>query len=373
MTLDEMLAQAAAEGADLVKVVEDKTIRALFRVDGYLAFRHYGDPASPPPWRAGLPQSDGPLQVPDGLSGVLAGISTLVRRVHDAQVWDIALAYEPSELRRREVAAAEKAERERVERESREAEWAAWQADRERPVDPGKLERLRGALADAARPCVPLAVLPGSPRTGEGQLGGTPRWPVGEPWPVTRDGGPMEFLAQVDLAGLPGLPDMPDRGVLQVFYDTSDGGDITDIHLAWRPDGVAESCAADLLPMQGDGGALEDPTRPRRLVPGPAFPDVPGLDEGFEAIRPDMARGYGAERCALREEQYEREPAPHYVGGWPHPCQPSPYGPDTVVLLRLGSQDGMMWSDGGDFHVLIERGDLRARDFGKAWAIFDSY
>ena len=56
----------------------------------------------------------------------------------------------------------------------------------------------------------------------ESKLGGCPYLEDIEQYPKGTDGGPMMFLAQINLAEMPPLPEFPHEGLLQ-FYVENDG------------------------------------------------------------------------------------------------------------------------------------------------------
>ena len=67
----------------------------------------------------------------------------------------------------------------------------------------------------------------------------------------------------------------------------------------------------------------------------------------------------------------------HHLLGYPHFMQFDPRGDDCfgkriadyqnyILLLRLGSDDNIMWGDSGSGHFFIHPDDLKNRDFSKA-------
>jgi hypothetical protein len=61
----------------------------------------------------------------------------------------------------------------------------------------------------------------------------------------------------------------------------------------------------------------------------------------------------------------------HRMLGYPELLQSNGLADGDVLLLQVESDSraGMMWGDGGTVYYVINESDLKARDFGKAWAI----
>jgi uncharacterized protein YwqG len=243
----------------------------------------------------------------------------------------------------------------------------------------------RDALLASARPEVVLTLAPDDGPAGASKLGGAPDLPEDTSWPVDREGRPLAFVAQLDLASLPAVDDdLPREGTLSIFYDTvrqppGDGpGDEASLAVIWRaqkplrrrdspPD--AEAFPERAITPTVAWGPPRDPVAwPTDEVAGEAFvnawvgeapeakllghPDA--LQEAMEGVCEALARGEepasDVGRLALDDPRRDR---------W-------------VLLLQLGSDGAAAFSFGsgsGRLYVWMPRDALRARDFSRARAL----
>lgn len=247
------------------------------------------------------------------------------------------------------------------------------------------------------RPAVQLAAAADG-ETVVGQLGGSPRFPVGVSWPSWEDFGPLRFLASVDCARLPVSAldiALPDAGTLLFFrFDGSEtnGPILTGsepltrgtrvVHVApgtpttesAMPDGVKPyptvSLTARLIATQL---GWRHPLTPQVfLAPGEdqeALAEHPILDEDFAMELDDLSLGVA-----------------HQLGGYANSVQGPieeaitqgllPGVPWTdprriaeasrwVLLAQLGSDldADMDWGGGGTLFWMIRPEDLAARRF----------
>jgi uncharacterized protein YwqG len=260
--------------------------------------------------------------------------------------------------------------------------------ERSNPPGPPLTEEEVGAFDHAvtvlALPAVELRPVPGEPVAAAGSRLGGPAWlPAGEEWPVGRGGRPQEFVAQIDFADLPTTPDFPASGLLQVFVGRDDlfGCDFedpsaSDFTLAWRETVAGEGrlvppppldADRDCSPWQDDsvretGIAL----RGTSVVQQAPWGDwrVDALWEGW-LNRPNFP--------ALEQALDERPDTPgqcHHVGGHAVFTQQDfrsaeRYGDYDRCLLRLTSDDYLMWGDVGEAVFLLPADDLRRRDWSR--------
>lgn len=243
----------------------------------------------------------------------------------------------------------------------------------------------RDALLTHARPEVALALAPDEVPVGASKIGGAPGLPDDTSWPVDRDGRPLAFVAQLDLASLPVVDDdLPREGTLSFFYDTvrqpsgDAPGDEASLAVIWsvqkplrcrdsHPD--AEEFPAHAVSATVAWGPPRDPVAwPTDEAAGEAFvnawvgeapeakllghPDT--LQEAMEGVCEALSRGeeptVDAGRLALDDPRRDR---------W-------------VLLLQLGSDGAAEFSFGsgsGRLYVWIPREALRARDFSRARAL----
>ena len=278
--------------------------------------------------------------------------------------------------------------RERRRRSAMRDQVAEWQAqfEAENPVgEPVRDEDVAelGALLDSlSLPCVPLAPDPaGTPGPLGCHMGG-PAWlPVDTPWPHDSDGVPLEFLAQIDFAALPPLPDFPDSGVLLLFVGQTDnhGADFDDprrstVQGLWLADPDAPRHPLAQPPAADEVSPFTRQARQDgiRLVPGTVAAMPAGAADWRIIQRLDgQWRRPGIERIhAVVEQQDGHGALCHHVGGHPVFVQEDVRRPGHCeeydrVLLRLTSDDHVVWGDVGEANVLITAADLRARDFSR--------
>lgn len=218
------------------------------------------------------------------------------------------------------------------------------------------------------------------------RLGG-PAWLAdGETWPTDVRDIPLEFVAQLDLADCAGLQGYPAAGVIQFFVARDDlyGADFDDpskgVRLVRRVD-----------PAQS--GALHPPP-PLIEIAGVAFSDCSPFQsdqtrESGIALRPDQFEdridGSIKEANFRIDELYRQgwelqslydfldsdavaRPMRHHTGGYPAYTQNDVHGiaafePYDHVLLRLTSDDDLMWGDVGECVFLIRSADLANGEF----------
>jgi uncharacterized protein YwqG len=235
-------------------------------------------------------------------------------------------------------------------------------------------------------------------------MGGQPSAVAGFVWP-TRDGAPLPFLAQIDLAQLHACAPiswLPKDGVLLFFYD-----------VATQPWGIE--------PDERSGWQVVfAPEGPRQEI---AFPrDLPTRDRlthqflDFHAIRsfPSSQR-QSVERLRLsdaeadayfdqREQQFSKTPH-HQVGGYPIeiqnddmeleaellssgiPFSQAPARPDaradaTIaaeaawrLLFQIDSDEhsGTMWGDAGMLYFWVRASDAVQGRFERTWLVLQCH
>jgi uncharacterized protein YwqG len=251
------------------------------------------------------------------------------------------------------------------------------------PLTPEEKADFETFVAGLALPAVELAPADGPVHAGGTRLGGPVWLAEGEAWPVAGDGTPLVFLAQLDFSDLPPLPDFPERGVLRFFIGNDDmfGVDFDDLAagnfaLLWREDlnGPGEMVAPAPLddaracsPWMDEGARVNGrPLRGTAVTQQAMWGDWridARLDgwlnrPGFRELDDDLIERPG------RPEQS------HHVGGHPVYTQndirrdPRYQGHD-ICLLRLTSDDAIMWGDVGEAVFLIPREALIARDWSR--------
>ncbi len=261
------------------------------------------------------------------------------------------------------------------------------------------LDYRRDAVLKLARPTVGVttaksreAALP----VGASKFGGRPDLPPGAEWP-TRNGAPLGFVAQFNLADLAGTiagRDLPPAGVLSFFVfsdpeagEQAEGADGRRVFyfpdpaaLARRdpPKGIAKwhvSPACRLAFVEGlDLPYYDSPWKGELRLGG-----ARARDRAARAEYPGWARSRDAEFGRfLREREYGDlvdvlEGPAHHLLGYARPyvvaCDPIP-GPDWRHLLPLFSDDnlGWTWGDGDHLFWFVREADLRKRRFDRVEA-----
>jgi len=253
----------------------------------------------------------------------------------------------------------------------------------------------------AARPAAllrPTGAPPVSP--ADSRIGGVPWLPAGIEWP-RRDGRPLAFIAQIDLASQPrGLAGqgLPSTGMLLFFYDATqttwgfdpkDAGSFAVIHVdtpgppaspEWPADvppdarfrPVAISSEETVLLPPWESVLIEDLELDEEQAE--AYQNLLEQTEGDEdqcllGGYPDQIQGDMTLECALVA-------AGLYCGdatAYQDPRLPA-FRRDALdwrLLLQVPSVDaaGMMWGDAGLLYYWIRDEDLRARRFDRSWLI----
>ncbi|KFN50193.1 YwqG family protein [Arenimonas composti] len=248
-----------------------------------------------------------------------------------------------------------------------------------------ELETFR--LANAL-PAVPLRPAPERPVSTDGCRLGGPAWlPDGENWPRDDEGWPLEFLGQLDFAGLPELADFPRQGLLQFFIGGDDlyGADFAApglgrARLFWR-DRIDGGRLVEPPPLVEEAGNADtgveyspfiDHALRRRgvaLVPGELELDpLPDSDWRMQQRLQGKLHRAGIDR--MLEAWRDGQVRGHKTGGHPAYTQADfrrkaeGDGLD-VVLFGLSSDDVLMWGNCGKANFLIPRGALRRRDFSR--------
>jgi len=245
---------------------------------------------------------------------------------------------------------------------------------------------------DAFGAWVETATLPAIilvPSTAEPEARGTriggPAWLAeGEAWPLDREGRAMEFIAQLDFGALPAIPDFPQAGLLQFFIAQGDffGADFDhpdqgDIRLIWRP----EPAPGRLVPPQPldpetSMTPLAAAARDKGLTLAGSLGAMPPTPADWQV---DARLGYREGVDAIVDALDDRGRAflgVHHVGGHPAYTQFDYRSADRFAdydrtLLRLTSDNALMWGDMGEAAFTIRREDLIARRFDRAIFYWD--
>ncbi|MBY0284632.1 MAG: DUF1963 domain-containing protein [Sphingomonas sp.] len=223
-----------------------------------------------------------------------------------------------------------------------------------------------------------------------------PAWLAeGETWPSDAQGVPLEFLAQLDCAECQELDGYPESGIIQFFIGRGDlhGADFDD---PTRATMLVRRC---------------DVTAPGSLIPPPPLEIVAGVEfSDFSPFQDDAVRSAGiglrptlivdridqsimaAEKRitalyqhytidaleAFLESDAAARPLRHQTGGYPAYTQSDvhyqlAFADFDHVLLRLTSDELVMWGDVGECVFLIRSSDLARADFSRVAYSWDCH
>ncbi len=188
-----------------------------------------------------------------------------------------------------------------------------------------------------------------------------------EQYPKGTDGGPMMFLARINLAEMPPLPEFPHEGLLQ-FYVENDGsyglyGGCVVKHISeYKTDETAlvnenpySDDYAEDLPFSDN---CKITFKQEEIFIGTECPE---FQDKFQNISKKEEKALFELCCASGSR----------VGGYPYFVQRAPaYYKDSseyILLLQLDVDDtsGLMFGDSGNCTFIISRRDLLTGNFTK--------
>ena len=243
-------------------------------------------------------------------------------------------------------------------------------------------------FASLVAPSVELVHVADGPVVG--RLGGAAMLDPGESWPEW-DGRPLTLVAVLDLSQMPRMSHtpLPGEGWLNFFYDAEEQG-------AWGFDPKQSQAwrviHASSRAQQVDG-PMPLPPVSLSAVNTWTVPDM--FEDALDEVRNREDEGLSACYEALGEAGIV-----HRIGGWPDLVQnplwleaqlashgiyvgePDGYRDPRVDNLRVGAADWrlllqidsdddaeMMWGDVGRLYFLMNKDDLIAERFEKAWMV----
>ncbi|MDP1848993.1 MAG: DUF1963 domain-containing protein [Solirubrobacteraceae bacterium] len=225
-------------------------------------------------------------------------------------------------------------------------------------LDDGSLRRWGGTPRRAAAARSEIGV-------GLSRLGGLPDLPADSTWPQ-REGRPMVFLAQVDLAEVAphAEPDegLPAAGLLSLFVDGHELPEPGSWELRFTTPGVALARLEAPVELAG-----YDRLAPVRLVPKREMSWLPAQSNVLYLIGLQWPQISEYEEAL---DDWDERPIHRMLG---HPTLLQPPDPrdadfELRLLLQVDYDDaaGWMWGDVGCLHVWIRRDDLAAGRFDRA-------
>ncbi|UNS97037.1 DUF1963 domain-containing protein [Streptomyces tubbatahanensis] len=226
-----------------------------------------------------------------------------------------------------------------------------------------------------------------------GRIGGLPRLPDGQEWPVWEGHGPLSLIASIDCAELPAdsvdIP-LPSEGTLLFFF--FDGQ--LDAYASWA-EGTSvrdsRSGARVLYVPEGQDAPVRD--APAELTPFPSLPLTartvmtppdPSHPRAVAAFAPGTSYPDSYEH-PIREEEFvdalidfeceDDADSVHQIGGYAESIQDlverEVAGSEADEWVLLAQFDGvdeadMVWGDSGILYWLIRPHDLKERRFDRA-------
>jgi uncharacterized protein YwqG/predicted DNA-binding protein (MmcQ/YjbR family) len=256
-------------------------------------------------------------------------------------------------------------------------------------IEFGGLSRRRQEIEKLAKPALLLRTRRAAESRlplGQTKIGGRPDLPQGSAWPTYRDGRPLAFLAQINLAELPEagkLRSLPTRGLLSFFSV-----------FGWQVDGDADP---QLPPGDYDYDwtqVVYQPDDPASLERRPTPANVNAFKAAKVEFVPIVSLPTHTRELVVAKLHWKRDvkdkyedlvhsfksawsyplgnPAPHLWGGF------ADYEQDFVdvvarqdlrLLFQLASDDntGMCWGDGGYVYFWIRPEDRQRRNFKRIY------
>lgn len=253
---------------------------------------------------------------------------------------------------------------------------------RARGLAPGTV----ASLLDRTRDAIVLAPDP----RGEGatRIGGEPLLPAGEAWPREAGGGPLTFIAAIDLDELPELAPLP-SGTLLVYWDED----------CWdreREDFVAGTrvfhvpSGGELTRARPPGGRR--PSRPVHLAGFP-MPRVGEIEHVLEnrRIGPDQVERLfaatdplylAAAHQMLGSSQDIQGPVLDEVARWLETAHPATRrrfgeaqlrGEGWLLLAQFAEEGDLAFGDAGALYLVMPRDDLKACRFDRVMGIMQCH
>lgn len=242
---------------------------------------------------------------------------------------------------------------------------------------------------------------------GSSKLGGEPDLPHDFNWPL-RDGQPLSFIAQINLAEIPEIPGgkLPGEGLLSLFYDDrvwgfdpkdKDGfrvscfsGETSLLNRTKTPVIEIKEKLFGLFPKTSRKPSIYQSCKlvPRIVATLPGEIDDTGLpeeamDDYYEMLESIDAHhrllGYSEPIQNSMEIECELVTNGHYCGdssGYKKASEFEESAKKWRLLLQIDSEtehSDMMWGDAGRLYIWIKENDLDAGNFRNCWLISQCY
>lgn len=234
------------------------------------------------------------------------------------------------------------------------------------------------------------------------KFGGEPYFPKGTSWPLTSDGRPLSFLAQINFSEIPKIDPFPEKGLLQ-FYIIDNGI----IKSEFNPVEFVEKTLNEPSNEYAFGVDPENPTYQNlfrvvffstvnELEPSQSPPVIRFSDEfpireqhrlyfswkiRYPAIYTlDYYQGFNTflknnnkkdEFEGYYNDCFSIDAFNHCIGGYPTFVQYDPrreydfHHDKNILLLQIASKSSIEWIDRGVANFLISEDKLRKLDFSE--------
>jgi len=215
------------------------------------------------------------------------------------------------------------------------------------------------------------------------KVGGYPYLPMDMEYPVGKDGGKLDFLAQINFAEMPTLKDYPTEGLLQFYIDYEMEIDFessldSNIKIIYHKD--------TNKPYQTKFPKLDeirkDPAYISPIIDNKEFKMIFKPYEyefvGYMDFRVENL-GITEESTMYKYWDSSFSSSGHKIGGYAFFTQEDPrfYSKEvkkyTKLLLQLDSDNNLCWGDAGVGNFFITEEDLKNRDFSKVMFNWDCH
>lgn len=208
---------------------------------------------------------------------------------------------------------------------------------------------------------------------------GRPFLPVDVEYPKGKDGMPMLMLAQINFSEFEALAGYPDKGILQLFVSATDWYSEKDYKIIYHSETTAQE-QTDFDFLNNDALYDESPIEGEHRLQFEKKYDYGGSEDFRFALTFDGKSywDYSEELNRAQQEEIYKvfNGGGHKIGGYAEFTQSDPRGYDKelkndVLLLQIDTDDHIMFGDSGIAHIFINKEDLKALNFERAYFHWD--
>jgi uncharacterized protein YwqG len=261
---------------------------------------------------------------------------------------------------------------------------------------PIALESFRANIEASMQQCITITAKDGSTKISDSKFGGQPFLPIGIEYPKDYSGNPMILLTQINFAQLPKNDILPSEGVLEFYVADDDFFGMSyenpakqiGFKILYFPDSNQEH--------QTDFTFLDNlmrecpPFKTNEIVESKLFFEI-NLDyvplhsiefnQFFSLEEANLFQNPNDTAKIISGVYYnaiDSKECGHKLGGYARFIQEDPRKRFTeyanyISLLQIDSQNHFMWGDAGRAHFLIDKNDLKNKNFSKVmykWSNF---